>query len=100
MFASRAVKRFQDPTIVPDFVSQALRLRGTAQPERRLFWQAVDKTKRDELDDVLGVEVREIATRIPTPMVHTSTLAGDAKMRHGVARSQQRIAGLVAETLR
>jgi hypothetical protein len=44
--------------------------------------------------------VREIATRIPTPMVHTSTLAGDAKMRHGVARSQQRIAGLVAEMLR
>ena len=78
------------PATVEEFVSQTLGLSRVAQSESRLLWQAVSKAKRHELDNLLGVEVREIAARMPALVVHASTLAGDAKMRHGVARSQQR----------
>jgi len=46
------------PPLVKEFVSQALRSCCSPQFQRSLFGQAVGQTEREELDEILRVEVR------------------------------------------
>src|SRR5438067_11639287 len=58
------------PTAIEHFVTQSFRPVGHSQTFESLFWETIGKPKSDKLDDVLGVEVRQIVTRMPALVLH------------------------------
>jgi hypothetical protein len=75
--------------VIKHFMAQAFGPVSDFQALNRFRRQAVCEPEGDELNNVLGVEVREVVARMPALMTHALTLSLQRRRATGVARPQR-----------
>src|ERR1051325_9615489 len=70
------------PTLIEKLVSQALGPSCPTQRQCGFLRQAVGEPEGHELHDILGVEMREVTSRVPTLMIHSLNGSGMVERCH------------------